>query len=110
MTQRINKSSRNQTKWWLIFIALLIFPFVLWLLPSTLLDGDKLPFCPSRVIFGIECLGCGMTRAVMHFHHFEFETAFSFNKGVVLVYPILVGLWGKWIWMSKKELNIISKH
>jgi len=87
-------------------ILLAITPFVLWFLPSTLLDGDKFPFCPSRVIFNIECLGCGMTRAVMHFHHFEYEKAISYNMGVVLVYPLLIWVWFRWIREASRKSRL----
>lgn len=82
---------------WLI--ALLIFPIVLWVLPADFFDEGQ-AVCPSRVFFDIECLGCGMTRAVMHMHHFDYEEAFYYNYGVLLVYPILVIIWGFWVYKS----------
>ncbi len=83
--------------YWLWLVALVTAPIILWFLPSTTFDSDQFPFCPSRVLFDIECMGCGMTRAAMHFHHFEFEDAIFYNTGIVLVYPLLVWMWVKWI-------------
>ena len=83
---------------------LLIFPFVLWILPSDFfVEGHVL--CPSRFFFDIECLGCGMTRAVMHLHHFELEDAIFYNSGVVLAYPFLVLLWGYWTYKSYQRVK-----
>ncbi|MCS6796232.1 MAG: DUF2752 domain-containing protein [Raineya sp.] len=83
------------------FLALFLTPFVLWLLPSDTFD-EGMSICPSKVFFDIECLGCGITRAVMHFHHFEFAEAFYYNLGVVWVYPFLIFLWVTWIKVAYK--------
>ena len=100
--------TKKTLNWFWLFI-LVAAPIILWILPSTTFDGDKYPFCPSRIIFDMECLGCGMTRAVMHFHHFEFEDAIFYNYGVVLVYPLLVWVWVKWIRGAVNELGFIKK-
>jgi hypothetical protein len=73
--------------------ALLAAPIVLWILPSDFFDNGEIITCPSRLFFDIECLGCGMTRAVMHMHHLEFADAMYYNTGVAVVFPALVLLW-----------------
>lgn len=70
-------------------------PLVLWILPSDFFDRGGVTVCLSVLIFDIECWGCGLTRAVMHLHHFEFSDAAYFNPLVFLVYPLLVLLWFK---------------
>ena len=85
---------------------LLATPIVLWLLPSNFFDGGNIAvLCPTRRVLGVECLGCGMTRAVMHLHHFEWSEAINFNRGVVWAYPILVVIWFVWV---KKAINEIK--
>jgi hypothetical protein len=80
---------------WLL--VLVVSPLVLWLLPADFFnDGNGLS-CPSESLLGIECLGCGMTRAVMHFHHFDFTEAVYYNLGVVVIYPFLIWLWQHWV-------------
>lgn len=86
---------------WLL--ALLILPIVLWILPADFFDEGQ-AVCPSRVFFDIECYGCGMTRAVMHMHHLEFEEAFYYNYGVLAIYPILAIIWGFWVYKSAHRL------
>lgn len=77
--------------------ALLACPFVLWLLPADFFNESSVLMCPSRSILDLECLGCGITRAVMHFHHFDFLEAYFYNALVVVVYPFLTWLWYRWV-------------
>ncbi len=86
-------------------IALLVFPFVLWLLPSTFFDESEVIVCPSRLFFDIECFGCGMTRGVMHMHHAEVADAIYFNFGSPFVYPALIALWGFWVYLAGQRLG-----
>jgi hypothetical protein len=81
---------------WIKPILLSLVPIALWLLPSTFFDQGE-TICPSKRFFGIECFGCGMTRAVMHFHHFDFSKAIFYNYGVVAIYPALVVIWLVWV-------------
>gem|GEM_PF-376353 len=46
--------------------------------------------CLSRNIFGIECLGCGMTRAISALLHGNFSQAIHYNHFVVLLVPIIL--------------------
>jgi hypothetical protein len=78
---------------WLV--SLLLAPIVLWILPADFFDNGA-DICPSKIFFHVECFGCGITRAVMHLHHFEFEEAIYYNYGVVVVYPLLFIIWIKW--------------
>ncbi|MDX2283197.1 MAG: DUF2752 domain-containing protein [Bacteroidia bacterium] len=85
-------------KVWLI--ALLLTPGVLWVLPAAFFDDTGFSVCPSKVFFNLECFGCGMTRAVMHLHHLDLESALYYNPGVAVIYPALVILWGYWVWKA----------
>jgi hypothetical protein len=86
------------------FVLLILAPMVLWLLPGDYFDSeDGLILCPSRALFDFECLGCGMTRAVMHFHHFQFDDAVYFNRGSLIVYPALVIVWAVWTFKAWKK-------
>lgn len=79
-------------------ILLILAPLVLWMLPADFFDAESgLIVCPSRAWFNFECLGCGMTRAVMHMHHFDFDDASYYNIGSFVVYPALAILWTVWV-------------
>ncbi len=79
----------------LIYIVLLILgPFILLILPADVFDKGK-SFCPSVLLLDVQCLGCGITRAIQHLIHFDFAGAAAFNKLSFIVLPILVFIWGK---------------
>ena len=92
---------------WAWVIALLVFPILLWVLPSNFFDESNIILCPSKLLLGIECLGCGITRATMHLHHFELEDALYFNPLVVIIYPGLIFLWGSWVFKNLKALELV---
>ena len=95
----------DKTKTIIWFTLLLLAPLVLWALPADFFDAeDGFIICPSRAIFNFECLGCGMTRAIMHFHHFEFDDAIYYNRGSFLVYPALVAIWAVWTFKATKKI------
>ena len=95
---------KNVQRAWLAL--LLAFPIALWLLPSGVFDNTGIEICPSKLFFDFECLGCGMTRAVMHFHHFEIEEAVYYNIGVVVIYPALVFVWFVWARAAARRSGI----
>jgi hypothetical protein len=75
-------------------IITIAVPFVLWALPSNFFDkGDSI--CLSVRLAGIECYACGLTRATMHFVHFEFAEAAQYNKLSFIVVPMLFMMWIK---------------
>lgn len=91
-------------KIWVVLLALT--PIVLWILPADFFDHGEVILCPSRLFFNIECFGCGMTRAIQHFHHFEFQEAFYYNYGSIVVYPGLVFVWFLWMYKALKRLGV----
>ena len=58
-------------------------------------EGESV--CLSVVFFDMECYACGMTSALKHLLHFDFELAFAYNMASFLVFPILGLLWLGWI-------------
>ena len=91
---------------WIWLILLLVQPIVLWLMPGDFFDNTGIEVCPSKILFDYECLGCGMTRAVMHMHHFQFSDAIFYNIGVVAVYPALVVVWFIWVKAAAQKLGL----
>ncbi|MDR1005867.1 MAG: DUF2752 domain-containing protein [Bacteroidales bacterium] len=86
----MRKSSRQKA----LFFAVLGIPFVLWFIPfDWLTTGHTL--CLFKNIFGVECWGCGITRAVVCCLHFDFSVAWAYNKFIIVVYPLLLYIWIK---------------
>jgi hypothetical protein len=82
-------------------------PIVLWLLPASFFDQGQ-SLCLSVLLFDKECFGCGITRAIQHAIHFDFYTAWNYNKLVVIVLPVLFFLWLKWVREAWKKLKLKS--
>lgn len=83
-------------------------PIVLWILPKDYFDNNTVELCPSKAFFNIECFGCGMTRAVMHFHHLDFGGAIYYNLLVVGVYPFLAWLWYRMLTGGYRKLKAMD--
>jgi hypothetical protein len=66
--------------------------FIFIFLPKNFFDSGE-SVCLSIRLFDIQCLGCGLTRAIMHLLHFDFETAWNYNKLSFIIFPILVLFW-----------------
>jgi hypothetical protein len=93
----------NRYKQLQLFIVIFA-PVVLFFIPVAWLNQQH-SICLYKNITGHDCYGCGMTRAVLSVLHFDFGTAFYYNKMVVIVFPLLVYVWGKKIVKLIKELK-----
>jgi Protein of unknown function (DUF2752) len=86
-----------------------LLPLVLLLLPKDYFDQGQ-SLCLSKLLAGIECYGCGMTRAIMHLIHLDFSGAAAFNKLCFVVFPVLSGLWAQWFWKDYQRLQQQRRH
>ncbi len=87
-------------------------PVILVILPADFFDSGE-SICLSILLFDVECPGCGMTSAIMHLIHFDFETAFAYNMMSFLAFPALSILWLRWFigeWKSFLVLRRESKQ
>ena len=48
------------------------------------------PICVVRRFFGIECPGCGLTRAFVCLAHGDLAHAWRYNVGAILLFPFVV--------------------
>jgi hypothetical protein len=87
-------------------ITLLLAPVILFLLPPDYFDSSK-TICIYHYITGDYCYGCGITKSIQHFIHGDFEIAFRYNKLVIVIFPLLVYLWTKYL---KKTYKILKLH
>jgi len=107
---RKSKFSQSPRANWIALVLMVSIPIFLWLVPAGQFDDTGVILCPSRFLFDIECFGCGMTRAILHFHHLNFDEAFYHNALVGLVYPALIIIWGLWMRHILKNLNILGSQ
>ena len=64
---------------------------ILYLIP---IDSKVLNnICLFKLTTGKECWNCGMTRAFLSIIHFNFKDAYNFNKNVVIIFPLTIGIY-----------------
>ncbi len=73
------------------YLLVFLSGVVLLFLPADFFDHGQ-PMCISVLLLDRECYGCGMTRAIQHLIHFDFNAAMHFNKLSFIVLPLLAFL------------------
>ena len=74
--------------------VLFLLPFLLSILSLDKLES-KHSICLFKNLFGIECYGCGITKAIIASIQLDFVRAFEYNKLIVVAMPLIVYLWVK---------------
>ena len=74
--------------------VLFVLPFLFSILSLDVLESRH-SICLFKNVFGIECYGCGITKAVIAFIQLDFIRAFNYNKLIVIVMPLIIYLWIK---------------
>lgn len=89
----LDKLFKNNLKLKFYFVCsfLLVLTIVLLVLPGNYFD-DGHSKCISVLLFDKQCYGCGLTRATQHLIHFDFKTAYEYNKLAFIVFPLFVVL------------------
>ena len=85
---------------------------MLLILPADFFDKGQ-SLCLSVLLFHQKCYACGMTRAIQHFIHLDFSTAYNFNKLSWIVFPVLVFVWQeelRRVYKRIKEQNRINNE
>jgi hypothetical protein len=77
---------------------------ILLILPADYFDKGQ-SICLSVLLFNEKCYGCGMTRAIQHIIHFDFITAYSYNKASFIVLSFLTFIWLIEIIYTYKKIN-----
>jgi hypothetical protein len=85
-------------------LGLTIFPFLLYLVPLYWLNKQH-SICLIKNIFGVECYGCGIARAIISAIQFNFVSAYEYNHLIIIVLPILIYLWVKMIINTIKQIK-----
>jgi hypothetical protein len=84
----------------LLLALYFIIPLVLFFIPLDWLNKQH-TICLVKNIFGVNCFGCGITRAVISGIQLDFNKSFEYNKMVIIVLPLLIYVW------CSKLINLI---
>ena len=82
--------------------AVALLPLALYFIPRESFFTHQHTLCLVHNLTGAECWGCGMARALMSLMYLDFDAAWDFHRGVVVVAPVLAWLWVKWIYRLTK--------
>jgi len=96
----LNVIEANKTLFKLILV--LILGLIFFCIPKDYL-GETYPICLFRILFNINCIGCGTTRAVWSIIHLRFLDAIEYNKLIVITFPLLLGCVIHWIIKKDKK-------
>jgi len=89
---------------WLRLGALAAVPVALAGIPTAVVEHGP-TLCLYRLLFGWECWGCGMTRALSCAFHGQFARAWDCNHLVVIVGPLLAGIWVRCVIRQWRQLR-----
>ncbi len=70
----------------ILYVSIVLFFIIV---PTEYIEKGP-TICLFKNIFKMECLGCGMTRAISSIFHGNFIKAFYYNKLVIVIFPLLV--------------------
>jgi hypothetical protein len=69
---------------------------ILWGDPTT--PGGPLPLCPTKLLLGIDCPGCGSMRMIYSLLHGDLAAAAHYNAVALVALPLLMLAWATWTW------------
>lgn len=84
-------------------VLLALAPVLLALIPTSMIEHGP-TLCLYRLILGVRCPGCGMTRAVSAMFQGDFAAAFGFNRLIIIVFPLLCWLYVKTVFSTVRNL------
>ena len=59
-------------------------------------ESGNYPTCPTLVLTGLYCPGCGALRAMHELAHLDLAGVAAMNPLFFVAVPLLVGLWASW--------------
>lgn len=80
-------------------ICVFVLPVIILFIPEKWITAQS-SICLIKYLTGYDCLGCGITRAIISLLKLEIEKAILYNGMVILVFPILTFKWIRYIYSS----------
>jgi hypothetical protein len=90
------------------YLIILIILAVLYFIPDKFLFESRNSLCLHKMILGIECPLCGMTRAAHELMHLRFLSAFQYNFTIYLLSLFIIADVLDFLFHGKK-LRVIRK-
>ena len=103
----LKKYSVNPTRIGILFLLIIGVCVYFYQFNPSVNEGYFLR-CPTNSIFGINCPGCGVQRAIHHLLHLELMEAFRANLLFVLSLPFLFFIGIDSILGTKKTTQLLS--
>jgi hypothetical protein len=88
----------------ILLLVYIILPIILFFIPLEWLNKQH-SICLIKNIFGVECYGCGITRAIISSVQLDFTKAIEYNKMVIIVLPLFI-----YEWFKKLKLIFNKSH
>ena len=88
----------------ILLFVYIILPLILLFIPLEWLNKQH-SICLIKNIFGIECFGCGITRAIISGIQLDFIKAFEYNKMIIIVLPLFIYEWFKKLKLIYKKVG-----
>jgi hypothetical protein len=85
----MHRDVRSAIRWLQIICASALVTLAI--LPTRWVESGP-NLCLVRRLFGVECMGCGMTRGISHLLHGHWRTALAYNRGSVAIAITLFSL------------------
>lgn len=82
----------------------ILFPLLVYMLPVHSIETRPAP-CLFRLLLDKECWGCGITRACINAIHLNIDKALEYNKLVVIVLPLCIGCYIRYLYIQIKNLK-----
>lgn len=82
---------------------LILIPIAIYSIPIDSINTGE-TICIHKNLFGFECWGCGITRAIISAVQLDFVAAWNFNPLFVIVLPIFIFVWLNLVIKNWKEL------
>lgn len=112
ITQRTVSALKIKSRRDILILAGLPALLILYCLPERFFatTANGYSYCLHKQLLGIDCPGCGFTRATYYWLHMQFKYAISFNACVVFLYPVVLAevscLVMRREWLQKTRLII----
>jgi hypothetical protein len=100
---------RSKTGIGVQLLFMLIVPLIFLVIPSTAFDNGP-PLCLFTILADVKCIGCGLTRGVMHFIHFDFSRAWAFNPLSFVAVPVICYFWMRYAYRLWKSWTNSESH